>query len=127
MVAQGVVQMTVVFVCSPFRGDVEQNTAYARRAMRDCLNRGEAPFAPHLLYTQPGVLRDEVESERNAGIDAGERVLLKCDRLVVYTDNGVSQGMQYELAVARAYDIPIEFRTLDRSDVLPACTFGDGL
>jgi hypothetical protein len=32
---------------------------------------GEAPIASHLLYTQPGVLRDEIPEERRHGIDAG--------------------------------------------------------
>lgn len=43
-----------VMVDSPFAGDVERNIAFARACLRDCLIRGEAPFASHLLYAQPG-------------------------------------------------------------------------
>ena len=39
--------MRLVVVESPYAGDVEANLAYLRRAMRDCLLRGEAPFASH--------------------------------------------------------------------------------
>src|SRR5690606_21487830 len=38
-----------VIVESPYAGDVETHVAYARAALRDCLSRGEAPIASHLL------------------------------------------------------------------------------
>ena len=38
-----------VIVESPYAGDIETNVAYARAALRDCLSRGEAPIASHLL------------------------------------------------------------------------------
>ena len=40
--------MKLVVVESPYAGDVETNVRYARAAIRDCLMRGEAPFASHL-------------------------------------------------------------------------------
>jgi hypothetical protein len=33
--------------------------------------RAEAPIASHLLYTQVGILREEVKDEREHGISAG--------------------------------------------------------
>jgi len=63
--------MRRVILESPYAGDVATNVAYARRALRDCLLRGEAPFASHLLYTQPGVLDDTLPDERACGIEAG--------------------------------------------------------
>jgi hypothetical protein len=60
-----------VILESPYAGDIERNVAYARAAMRDSLLRGEAPIASHLLYTQPGVLDDQVSDERRLGIEAG--------------------------------------------------------
>ena len=59
-----------VILESPYAGDIERNVAYARAAMRDSLLRGEAPIASHLLYTQPGVLDDQV-SRRAAPGDRG--------------------------------------------------------
>jgi hypothetical protein len=50
---------------APTPGDIERNVAYARACIRDSLAHGKAPIALHLLYTQPGVLRDEVPEERN--------------------------------------------------------------
>lgn len=104
--------MRFVIVESPYAGDVEANVAYARLCIRDCLNRGEAPFASHLLYTQPSVLRDEVPEERQWGIDAGLELAKRADATVVYMDRGTSRGMEYGIAAARAAGRPIEYRTL---------------
>ena len=63
--------MRRVIVESPYAGDIERNLAYARAGIRDCLKRGEAPIASHLLYTQPGILDDDDGEERQLGIEAG--------------------------------------------------------
>lgn len=105
--------MILVIIESPYAGDVDRNVRYARAAMADCLARGEAPFASHLLYTQPGVLRDEVPAERAAGIAAGFAWRRAVDKVVVYTDLGISSGMQFGIEDARARGIRVEFRTLE--------------
>ncbi len=101
-----------VILESPYAGDVEANVAYARACLRDCLMRGEAPFASHLLYTQPGVLRDEVPSERMDGIAAGLAWHRLARKVVVYTDRGISRGMQLGISNATVLGIPVEYRTL---------------
>ena len=58
--------MRRVILESPYAGSVEENVAYARAAVRDSLLRGESPIASHLLYTQPGILRDGVPDERQS-------------------------------------------------------------
>lgn len=70
--------------------------------MRDCLLRGEAPFASHGLYTQPGVLRDEVPAERDQGIGAGFSFRRVVAKTVFYVNLGWSRGMQYGKADAEA-------------------------
>jgi hypothetical protein len=85
--------MRLVIIESPYAGEVEANVEYARAAMRDSLNRGEAPIASHLLYTQPGILRDEVAKERQWGIDAGLAWRKVADCAVFYVDRGWSGGM----------------------------------
>lgn len=104
--------MRVVIVESPYAGDVETNVDYARAAVRDCLMRGEAPFASHLLYTQPGIFRDDDPGERCHGISAGLAVGDRSDATVVYTDLGISDGMQYGIEWARRAGRPVEYRTL---------------
>ena len=104
--------VVVVVVESPYAGDVDANVEYARAAVRDCLLRGEAPFASHLLYTQPGVLRDEIPEERVRGIDAGFAFRALASRTVVYTDRGVTPGMLAGVAHSTVVGCPVVYRTL---------------
>ena len=101
-----------VIVESPYAGDIETNVAYARAALRDCLSRGEAPIASHLLYTQPGVLNDDVPEERVWGIHAGFAWADAAEATVVYDDLGISRGMTYGIERAEREGRPIEYRQL---------------
>ena len=105
--------MRLVVVESPYAGDVERNLAYLRAAMADCLSRGEAPYASHALYTQPGVLRDDVPDERKKGIEAGFRWGEVAHARVFYTDLGWSRGMEAGLAEANRLGQAVEHRTLE--------------
>lgn len=110
--------MRLVILESPYAGNFIQrwlNRRYARRCVRHSLSLGEAPIASHLLYTQPGILRDGVASERRWGIDAGLAWREVAHASVVYTDRGVSPGMQFGMDAARRRGIPIEVRSLLRN------------
>jgi hypothetical protein len=105
--------MDPVIVESPFAGDVERNLRYVRACMHDCLvNYGEAPFASHALYTQPGVLNDELPEERQLGIRAGFAYRQLAHKTVVYEDFGHSGGMEYGINHADAAGHLIEYRKL---------------
>ncbi len=104
--------MIPVILETPYAGDIEGNLAYLRACMRDCLQRGEAPFASHGLYTQPGVLRDSVPAERELGIRAGFAWRRVATRTVAYTDRGISHGMQLGIDDALAMGHLVEYRTL---------------
>jgi hypothetical protein len=112
--------MPRVFLCSPYAGAVHINTGFARCCMADCLRRGEAPVAPHLLYTQPFVLDDDKPEERERGMAAGMRFLAVCDLVVVYVDRGVSKGMKREIQEAMRMATPVEWRKLSRRPVSKA-------
>lgn len=83
-----------VIVESPYAGDIAWNVGYARKAYRDCLYRGEAPFASHLNYTQDGVLNDDDPKERKMGIEAGLAIGKMFKTSVFYVDLGFSDGMR---------------------------------
>jgi hypothetical protein len=104
--------MRLVIVESPLSGDVPRNLRYARACMRDCLLRGEAPFASHLLYAQDGILDDTKPDERRMGIDAGLEWGARSERSVVYTDLGISPGMAIGIDAALALGRTVEYRTL---------------
>lgn len=102
---------------SPLAGNVALNVAYAKAAMMDCFERGEAPFASHLLYAQSGLLDDASPIERGRGIIAGLEWGRFADRCAVYTDLGISSGMGLGIASAQSHGVRIEFRTLGEAAV----------
>lgn len=110
--------MRRVIMESPYNGpteaDIERNKAYARACVRDCLLRGESAIALHLLYTQPGILRDEVAEERALGIKAGLVWGEVAEATVCYIDRGISQGMAHGIEHARAAGRPVEYRYLGK-------------
>ena len=115
--------MKLVILESPYAGDIEANVEYARRAVRHSLSLGEAPIASHLLYTQPGILNDADPDERQWGIDAGLAWRTVAQASVVYTDRGISRGMQYGIDHAKAAGLPILERSIGHNWVpAPAMT-----
>ncbi len=105
--------MKPVILESPYAGDIEANVAYARRAVRDSLSRGEAPIASHLLYTQPGILDDQNPEERQWGIDAGLAWKAVAQASVVYADLGVSNGMIFGVKAAQDAGLKVEVRFIN--------------
>lgn len=87
-------RMIRVWIESPYAGDVEKNVAYARQVMAWALQNGYAPMCSHLVYTQPGILDDNIKSERRLGIESGFEWQKATDQLWVATDLGISGGMR---------------------------------
>ena len=108
--------MKRVIIESPYKGDVERNVRYARAAMSDSLHRGEAPIASHLLYTQPGILDDNIPEERQLGIDAGIAWTAVAETIAVYTDLGLSEGMKYGMEKHKEAGHTVELRTIPNYD-----------
>lgn len=98
-----------VIVESPFAGGFN-NVRYARECVRDCINRGESPFASHLLFTQRGVLDDTIPEERKLGINAAIGWLQVADYVAVYMDLGVTPGMVVGLLRASKLEKPVHLR-----------------
>lgn len=103
-----------VIVETPLAADtpegLEANLTFARACMADSLCRGEAPFLSHLLY--PQVLNDRIPAERTQGIEAGLAWGRAADWTVVYTDRGISPGMQKGIERARAEGRRVVYRQL---------------
>ncbi len=104
---------TLCVLETPYAGDVEANVEYAQKCMHDMLLRREAPYASHLLYTQPNVLDDLIPEERDLGIQAGFAFKhLEGMHTVFYTDRGMSGGMQLALDYCKEFNMRYEIRTL---------------
>lgn len=109
--------MKRVVLESPFAGNIEKNIAYGKKCILDCLRRGEAPIASHLLFTQDGILDDDKPEERKLGIGAGHAWTRVADEVVVYTDLGISNGMREGIDRANKAGVSVIFRTLETSTV----------
>lgn len=96
--------MKIIYVASPYAGDIQKNTEFVKRACRHVMNEGHAFFAPHLLY--PNLLDDSQPRERQLGIDMGLAMLEHCDELWCYGER-ISHGMMQEIAVADSLGIPV--------------------
>lgn len=103
----------LVIIETPYAGDVEANIKFARACMRDSLLRGEYPLASHLLYTQPGILDDNIPSERELGIDAGFAWEERSDETAFYVDLGMSPGMKAAYERLNKNNTFVLFRTLN--------------
>ena len=57
----------LVYIASPYSGDVERNVAFAKAACRYAMNQGVTPIASHLLY--PQMLDDGAPEERKLGTE----------------------------------------------------------
>lgn len=118
--------MRLVIVESPFAApaaakeyslflarDIENfHLQYARAAVRHCLLSGESPIASHLLYTQRGILQDDLPEERKLGIEAGLAWLELSAATIVFTDLGITSGMQKGIDRAQEILHPVEHRSL---------------
>ena len=92
----------------------ERHKAYARACMRDSLGRGEAPYASHLLFDQPGLLNDADAKEREQGIVAGFAWGVAGSTRAFYMYLGMSGGMERGALEAERLGQHIVYRKLDK-------------
>lgn len=94
----------LVYIASPYAGDVEGNVEFAKAACRYAAAQGCTPVAVHLMY--PRFLDDRVPKEREAGLKMGRRVLAACEEIWLCGER-MSAGMKAEEAEAKRLGIPI--------------------
>lgn len=96
--------MKIIYMASPYAGNVENNVEFAKRACRHVMEQGHAFFAPHLQY--PKLLSDTNPQERQAGLDMGLAMLSRCDELWCYGSR-ISFGMHLEIEEANRLGVPV--------------------
>lgn len=97
--------MKKVFVCSPFRGDVDENLKVAKFAASILVACTYIPVVPHLYF--PQFLDENDPSERIKGIKMGVQLMECCDRLWL-VGTKITNGMEYELEEAKRLQIPVD-------------------
>ena len=101
----------IVYICSPYAGDVEHNVKAAQGYSRHAVDKGCIPLAPHLLF--PQFLSEETERELAIFMDL---VLLgKCEQLWVFGGE-VSDGMRREIGRAKQKNMTIRYFTEDMEE-----------
>ena len=88
----------IVYICSPFSGDVEENVKAAQRYCRFAVDKGFIPIAPHLLF--PQFLNDNIPAERRLGLFFGNVLMSKCAEVWVFGST-ISAGMEDEIMRAK--------------------------
>lgn len=96
--------MKKIFICSPFRGDIEENTKAAQFFAKVIIGTGRIPIAPHLYF--PQFLDEDNPNERMNGIEMGLELMDVCDEVYVLGFN-ITEGMRFELNHAREKRIPV--------------------
>ena len=104
----------LVYICSPYSGDVEGNIKSARRYSRFAVEMGYIPFTPHLLY--PQFLDDDNPTERSLGLFFGNVLMSKCAEVWVFGDY-ISFGMKAEIERARRKKYTIRYFSGDCEEV----------
>lgn len=104
----------IVYICSPYSGDVAKNVSAARRYCRFAVDQGYIPLAPHLLF--PQFLDDNDETERSLGLFFGNALMSKCAEVWVFGSR-ISSGMETEIKRARWKGYRLRYFTEDCQEV----------
>ena len=96
----------IIYVCSPYAGDIQRNVADARRYCRFAVEQGYIPIAPHLLF--PQFLDDSDERERELGLFFGNALMSKCAEVWVF-GSIISPGMAAEIKRAKWKDYRLRY------------------
>lgn len=94
--------MPLVYICSPYSGDVEKNIEKAKKYSRYALQKGYIPIAPHLYL--PQFMDDKTERELAMFIDLV--LLSKCTQIWVFGDE-ITNGMAEEITRAMDKNMPV--------------------
>lgn len=88
----------LVYICSPFSGDIEGNTERTRQFCRFALENGQIPLAPHLMF--PQFVNDADPEERDLALFMDVILMGKCQEVWVF-GNVISEGMSVEIETAK--------------------------
>lgn len=97
--------MKKVYICSPCRGDYENNIQRAKEYSRAAVEKGVIPVTPHIYLTQ--FMDDNVPEERELALKIGSELVLGCSELWAFGIDQPSAGMAAEIELAKAHGIPI--------------------
>ena len=104
----------IVYVCSPYVGDTEKNTANVRRYCRFVVDKGSIPLAPHLFF--PQFMDDKNGQERELAMFMNMALMSKCAEVWVFGEH-VSGGMAAEIRNAEEKQRPVRYFTTECEEI----------
>ena len=104
----------IVYICSPFAGDIEKNVVATRTYSRFAVEQGYIPIAPHLLF--PQFLNDTDPKERELGLFFGNAIMSKCSEVWVFGSH-ISSGMEAEIKRAKWKNYRLRYFTENLEEV----------
>lgn len=96
----------LLYIISPYAGDIEKNKAFAVNCCSFAIQQGNTPIAVHLLY--PQILNDQDPAERATGLRLGLTALEHC-ALAWVCGPTISSGMAGEIELAEQLGIPVQY------------------
>jgi hypothetical protein len=104
----------IVYICSPYAGDIDRNVKAAQNYSRFAVDKGFIPIAPHLLF--PQFMNDTDPQERELGLLFGNALMSKCSEVWVF-GSFISPGMQAEIKRARWKNYRLRYFTKELEEV----------
>ena len=96
----------LVYICSPFAGDIDRNLMKARGYSRFAVCNNAIPIAPHLLF--PQFMEDSDKQEREKALFMGLVLLTKCQEVWCFGSK-ISKGMAIEIEKAKKRNMVIKY------------------
>ncbi|WP_432748389.1 DUF4406 domain-containing protein [Pectinatus frisingensis] len=97
--------MDKIFICSPYRDNIQTNTEIALKAAKAVMKLGYIPIVPHLYFTR--FLDEDNQKERDLGIASGIDWMQSCKEIWII-GNRITEGMKLELQAAQNLKLPIK-------------------
>lgn len=98
-------EQKMIYICSPVKGDAENNIAKAREYCKEVLNIGHIPIAPQVAFS--GMLNDDIPQEREKALSIGLEFVKQCNELWIFGDR-ISKGMEGEIKLAKEIGVPVK-------------------
>ena len=108
----------IVYICSPYAGEIEKNVKAAQEYSRFAVEKGYIPIAPHLLF--PQFLNDANPKELQLGLFFGNALMSKCSEVWVFGSH-ISAGMEAEINRAKWKNYRLRYFTETCEEVHHVC------
>lgn len=96
--------MPIIYLCSPYSGDIPGNIEKAKRYARFVIDQGRIPICPHLMFD--GVIREP--EERDLVLFVDRALMTRTVELWVFGSRA-SDGMRAEIRQAKMKGMTIRF------------------